>query len=125
MGRKGLTGLGAAVFTKLGALHYSYATDGGAVARETLEFFGKPVILNELRGMVSFSADGRSMQEEYTEADMGGQQSTSVFSGASIPLTASVISTDGTLRLGRSPDGVFVFRKLPPDGLASYLEDRL
>jgi len=123
--RKGLTGLGAAVFTKLGALHYSFAADGGAVAKETLEFFGKPVILNELRGTLSFSADGRSMQEEYTEADMGGQQSTSVFSGSFSTLTASVISTDGTLRIGRGPDGVLVFRKLPPGGLASYLEDQL
>ena len=123
--RKGLTGLGAAVFTKLGAIHYSFAADGGAVARETLEFFGKPVILNELRGSVSFSEDGRSMQEDYREADMGGQQSTAVFSGATTTLTASVISTDGSLRLGRSTDGVLVFRKLPPGGLASYLEDQL
>ena len=123
--RKGLTGLGAAVFTKLGALHYSFAADGSAVARETLEFFGKPVILNELRGTLSFSADGRSMQEEYTEADMGGQQSTSVFSGSFSTLTASVISTDGTLRIGRGPDGVHVFRKLPPGGLAAWLEDQL
>ena len=123
--RKGLTGLGAAVFTKLGALHYSFAADGGAVARETLEFFGKPVILNELRGTLSFSADGRSMQEEYTEADMGGQQSTSVFSGSFSTLTASVISTDGTLRIGRGPDGVLVFRKVPPGGLAAWLEDQL
>ena len=123
--RKGLTGLGAAVFTKLGALHYSFAADGSAVARETLEFFGKPVILNELRGTLSFSADGRSMQEEYTEADMGGQQSTSVFSGSFSTLTASVISTDGTLRIGRGPDGVLVFRKLPPGGLAAWLEDQL
>eukprot|EP00964_Phaeocystis_antarctica_P055281 scaffold32510_cov59-Phaeocystis_antarctica.AAC.1 len=65
------------------------------------------------------------MQEEYTEADMGGQQSTSVFSGSFSTLTASVISTDGTLRIGRGPDGVLVFRKLPPGGLASYLEDQL
>ena len=123
--RKGLTGLGAAVFTKLGALHFSYGADGSAVARETLEFFGKPVILNELRGTFSCSADGRSVQEKYTEADMGGQQSTSVFSGTTSTLTASLISTDGTLRIGRGPDGVLVFRKLPPGGLAAWLDDKL
>ena len=123
--RKGLTGLGAAVFTKLGALHFSYGADGSAVARETLEFFGKPVILNELRGTFSCSADGRALQEKYTEADMGGQPSTSVFSGTTSTLTASLISTDGTLRIGRGPDGVLVFRKLPPGGLAAWLDDKL
>lgn len=60
--RKGLTGLGAAPFTNLGALHCSFTADGRATARETLEFFGRPVILNELRGSVSFSEEGDDMQ---------------------------------------------------------------
>ena len=31
--RKGLTGLGSAPFTKLGALHFSFAPDGTVVAK--------------------------------------------------------------------------------------------
>ena len=60
--KKGLTGLGAAPFTNLGALHCSFTAAGKVTAKETLEFFGKPVILNELRGSISFSDDGDSMQ---------------------------------------------------------------
>jgi hypothetical protein len=60
--KKGLTGLGVAPFTNLGALHCSFTAAGRVTAKETLEFFGKPVIMNELRGTVSFSADGDSME---------------------------------------------------------------
>ena len=60
--RKGLTGLGGAPFTSPAALFYCY--DGGAVcAKEVLRLFGRPVLLNELRGEYGFSPDGALMQE--------------------------------------------------------------
>ena len=50
--RKGLTGLGGAPFTSPAALFYCY--DGGAVcAKEVLRLFGRPVLLNELRGEIT------------------------------------------------------------------------
>ena len=120
--RKGLTGLGVAPFTNVGALHFSFAEDGQATAKETLEFFGKPVILNELRGRVGFS-DEDTMREEYEAADLGGQASSSAFKGSSFTLLESAITSCGRLRLGRDDDtGVYVFKKLEPGGLASYLE---
>ena len=36
------------------------------------------------------------------QADLGGQPNSPAFSGAEATLTASAISTDGTLRVGRS-----------------------
>ena len=120
--RKGLTGLGVAPFTNVGALHFSFTEDGRATAKETLEFFGKPVILNELRGRVSFS-DEDTMQEKYEEADLGGQASSTVFKGSSFTLLESAITSCGRLRLGRDDEtGVYVFKALEPGGLASYLE---
>eukprot|EP00324_Dicrateria_rotunda_P002663 CAMPEP_0206159628 /NCGR_PEP_ID=MMETSP1474-20131121/6015_1 /ASSEMBLY_ACC=CAM_ASM_001110 /TAXON_ID=97495 /ORGANISM="Imantonia sp., Strain RCC918" /LENGTH=515 /DNA_ID=CAMNT_0053560465 /DNA_START=156 /DNA_END=1700 /DNA_ORIENTATION=- len=123
--RKGLTGLGAAPFTGLGALHFSFTAEGGVTAKETLAFFGRPVILNELRGAVGFSSDGLSMQEKYLEADMGGQQNSPAFREATATLAASVITSNGKLRLGRNADGILVFTKLPPGTLAAYLDETL
>lgn len=124
--RKGLTGLAAAPFTNLGALHFSFSDTGKVKARETLEFFGKPVILNELRGSASFSDDGDSMQESYDEADLGGQASSPAFSGSSFTLLESAITSCGTLRLGRDDDtGVYVFRKMASGELAAYLDETM
>lgn len=71
--RKGLTGLGAAPFTGLGALHFSFTAEGGVTAKETLAFFGRPVILNELRGAVGFSSDGLSMQVRHLSGGMASR----------------------------------------------------
>jgi hypothetical protein len=107
-------------------LHFSFSAEGSVTAKETLEFFGKPVILNELRGSASFTDDGDSMQETYDEADMGGQQRSPVFSGVTFTLLESAISSCGTIRLGRDDeDNVYVFRKLAPGELAAYLKDTL
>ena len=51
-----------APFTKLHALYYSYKKNGQVVAREVLEFWGQPVVLNELRGY----ALREEMQLEHT-----------------------------------------------------------
>lgn len=119
--RRGLTGLGAAPFTKLAALFFSFAPGGEVVAREILEFFGNPVIVNELRGAFGFSEDGASMQERYLEADIAGQQKSAAFQGATATLTDCRISADGTVRLGRNAGGVLLFKKLQPEQLGAYL----
>jgi len=131
--KKGLTGLGSAPFTQLSKLHFSFTTEGRVTARETLAFFGKPVILNELRGTVGFSENGMAMQEDYGQADLGGQANSPAFAGAEATLYDCLIaSADGlTLRVGRtSPDsttfkGVFVYRKLRPAELATYLDENM
>jgi len=124
--KRGLTGLGAAPFTGFVALHWSISGAGGVTVRETLDFFGKPVILNELRGELLFSDDGRSMREGYLEADIGGQQKSPSFKGAAATLEDSVISSDGSLRLGRwESGGILVFRKMGSGELAAYLEEQL
>jgi len=128
--KQGLTGLGAAPFTQPVVLHYSFAADGRVTAHETLAFFGKPVILNELRGETAFSDDGHDMREKYSEADLGGQQNSPAFQGADATLYASLITADGTLRLGRSaPFGkagrYYIYRKMPDGGVAQYLETNL
>jgi len=81
--------------------------------------------MNELRGAVGFSEDGLSMQEQYLEADMGGQQNSPAFRSATATIAASVITSDGKLRLGRTTDGLLVFRKMAPGQLASFLADNL
>ena len=119
--RKGLTGLGGAPFTSPAALFYCY--DGGAVcAKEVLRLFGRPVLLNELRGEYGFSPDGALMQERrcrdyprvpeitrdslptgalmqerFGDADLGGQRSSKEFAGATattrpISITGDVAS---------------------------------
>ena len=124
--KKGITGLGAAPFTNLGAVHCSFTAQGQATAKETLEFFGKPVILNELRGVVTFSDDGDAMQESYDSGDLGGQQNSPVFQGLTFTLLESAITSCGTLRLGRDDDvGVYVWRKLKPGGLANYHDEQM
>lgn len=47
--RKGLTGLGSAPFTSPVALFYTHKEDGQVLAKEVLEFFGNPVVVNEVR----------------------------------------------------------------------------
>ena len=127
--RKGLTGLGDAPFTNLAALHVSFTAAGKVTARETLTFFGKPVILNELRGSAGFSDEGDAMQETYTEADVGGQQSSPAFSPVECTLLQSGISSCGSVRLGRDvrkvrtyDTGVYVFRKMREGELDDYLK---
>ena len=65
-------------------------------------------------------------QESYDAGDLGGQQSSPAFKGLTFTLLESAITSCGTLRLGRDDDiGVYVWRKLPPGGLASYLEEQM
>lgn len=124
LARKGLTGLGAAPFTNLGALHWSFTAEGRVTCRETLEFFGKPVILNEVRGRFSFSDEGDDMLDTYEEGDLGGQQNSPAFTGADFTLLESAITSCGQLRLGRDDDeGVYVFLKLGEGGLNEYLDE--
>ena len=131
--KKGLTGLGSAPFTQLSKLHFSFTAEGRVTARETLTFFGKPVILNELRGSVGFSEDGMAMQEDYEQADLGGQANSPAFAGAEATLYDCLIATANgqTLRVGRtSPEsttfkGVFVYRKLRATELATYLDENM
>jgi len=120
--RRGLTGLGSAPFTKLGGLFFSYQPSGQVVAREVLEFFGNPVILNELRGAFGFNGDGTAMQEKYLEADLAGQKESQAFQGATATLVDCRISADGAVRIGRSAGGVLVFKKLVPGQLNEYLK---
>lgn len=122
--RKGLTGLGAAPFTNIDSLHVSFTAEGKVMAKETLTFFGKPVILNELRGAVSFTDDGDSMRESYDVADLGGQANSPAFSGTEFTLLESAITSCGTYRLGRDDGtGVFVFKKMREGELLEWLNE--
>ena len=56
---------------------------------------------------------------------MGGQCKSPAFSGATATLMASVITSDGSLRLGRDASGVLVFRKMEAGQMNAYLEDNL
>jgi len=131
--RKGLTGLGAAPFSKPVALFFRFLPSGEVVAKEVIEFFGQPVLLNELRGRFRFSADGICLQEEYTTADMGGQSNSPAFSVATATSRGLCITADGAVRLGRltgpdgnsaSADGYLVFKKLEDGRLERWLEER-
>ena len=70
------------------------------IAKEVLEFWGQPVVLNELRGGFTFSEDGLAMQEKYTMADMAGQQNTDAFGGATATLQDVRVTADGRMRIG-------------------------
>ena len=119
--RRGLTGLGSAPFTKLAGLFFSFGPSGDVIAKEVLEFFGNPVLMNELRGEASFSEDGSAMQEQYTAADLAGQQNSPQFNGATAVLTDCRITADGKMRIGRNKAGVLVFKKLVSGQLQEYL----
>ena len=123
--RKGLTGLGTAPFTNIASLHLSYTADGKVTAKEVLEFFGKPVILNELRGTFSFSDDGDSMVESYDSADVSGQANSPAFGRVGFELLESAITSCGTYRLGRDDStGVYVFKKMREGLFAEYLTEK-
>ena len=120
--RKGLSGLGAAPFTNIAALHVSHTADGKVTAKEVLEFFGKPTILNELRGTLSFTDDGDSIVESYDTADIGGKAGQSAM--VEFTLLESAITSCGEYRLGRDDDtGVYVFRKTREGAFAAYLDE--
>ncbi len=123
-GRRGLSGLGTAPFTRLAGLFFSISPEGAITAREVLSFWGKEVLLNELRGTVAFSQDGSSIQEKYEEADLAGQQNSNQFSGASAILSECRITADGSMRIGRVSNGVIVLKKLPEGALDAYLSEK-
>ena len=47
--------MGAAPFMNIAALHVSFSADGKVTTKEVLERFGELVVLNELRGTISFT----------------------------------------------------------------------
>ena len=67
-----MTGLGSAPFTSPLAVFYSYGSDGSVTAKEVLEFFGNPILVNELRGRFGFDESGAWLQEQYSAADLSG-----------------------------------------------------
>jgi len=131
--RRGLTGLGGAPFTAPLALFYHFDPSGAVVAKEVLEFFGRPILLNELRGEIGFSPNGRVLQERYSAADLGGIRDSSSFTGATATIRCACISSDGSMRLGCiDADGgigsagtaYFVYQRMGPGELDAWLEER-
>eukprot|EP00617_Octactis_speculum_P012738 CAMPEP_0185774048 /NCGR_PEP_ID=MMETSP1174-20130828/76512_1 /TAXON_ID=35687 /ORGANISM="Dictyocha speculum, Strain CCMP1381" /LENGTH=174 /DNA_ID=CAMNT_0028461041 /DNA_START=383 /DNA_END=907 /DNA_ORIENTATION=- len=126
--RQGLTGLGSAPFTSPRTIFFKFVETGDCVAKEVLEFFGRPVVVNECRGKFAFNSDGDIMQEKYSEADIGGQRNTNNFGGATATLLNVCITADGGMRVARLPDefgdarAFFVFKKLKPKELNVFLE---
>ena len=122
--REGLTGLGKAPFTNPVALFYRFEPTGTCLAKEVLEFFGQPIVLNELRGSFGFSGDGVWIQEQYNEADMSGVRNTDQFTSATATSRGVCISADGTLRLGMSNEQYFVFKKLGNGEMDGWLQSK-
>ena len=110
--RKGLTGLGAAPFTAPVALFYSLRSDGTITAKEVLEFFGNPCVLNELRGRFGFDGAGEWIQEKYESADLSGVAESPQFTEATATTKGVGITADGSLRLMFVNGDFFVFRRL-------------
>ena len=122
--RKGLTGLGVSPFTNVAALLMSCTGDGKVMTKEVLEFFGKPVILNELRGTLTFTDDGDSILESYDSADISGMQNAGGVSKIGFSLLESAITSCGKYRLGRDDEtGVYVFKKMREGLFAEYLAE--
>ncbi len=127
--RRGMTGLGAVPFTSPAAIFFRFNPDGSCVAKEVLQFFGQPVMLNELRGRFGFNPDGRVMQEKYQggDCDVGGQKNNPGFGGATATLANLCITADGALRLGCTPGAdprYFVFKKLEEGELDGWLAQK-
>ena len=122
--RKGLTGLGAAPLTSPVALFYSFQPDGSVTAKEVLNFFGRPVILNELRGKMSFDESGRWMQETYESADLSGVANSPQFTSATATTKGVCITQDGRLRVQFANEWFFVFKKLEEGELQAWLQER-
>jgi len=123
--RGGLTGLGTAPFTSPVTVFYVFDPSGAVIAKEVLEFFGRPVVVNELRGRFGFSEDGAWLQEKYSEADLSGARNSAQFTEATATSRAVCISADGALRLGFTPgSGFFVFKKLEVGQMNAWLEER-
>ncbi len=94
-----MTGLGAAPFTNVKHIFYRFEPTGEVLAKEVLEFFGQPVIMNEMRGVYGFAPDGVMMQEKYTTADLGGMKDNKGFAGATATLRSLCVTADGAMRL--------------------------
>ena len=127
--RRGMTGLGAVPFTSPAAIFFRFNPDGSCIAKEVLQFFGQPVMLNELRGRFGFNPDGRVMQEKYQggDCDVGGQKNNPGFGGATATLANLCITADGALRLGCTPGAdprYFVFKKLEEGELDGWLAQK-
>jgi hypothetical protein len=131
--RRGLTGLGGAPFTAPLAVFYRFGLSGTVIAKEVLDFFGRPILLNELRGKITFSPNGRVMQERYTAADLGGTRDSRSFTGATATIRCACVSADGSMRLGcvdgeggKKSGGTayFVYQKMGAGELEAWLEER-
>ena len=131
----GYSGLGKAPFTQPHAIFFTFTATGVVVCKEVLEFFGKPVVLNELRGKFGFDETGALVQEQYSEADMGGQRNSAAFAGATLTFLSgsiggkaaagSCITADGAMRLAAQVAGnepsYMVYKRLPLGALESFL----
>ena len=96
-------------------------------AKEVLKFFGKPVVLNELRGRFGFDDTGKRMQEQYFTGDLGGQKDNPQFQGATATQRHVPITADGKVRIGQAEggqEGWFVYKKLEPGMLEGYLSEK-
>ena len=123
--RKGLTSLGAAPCMNLCTLHVSFTAEGKVTTKEVLENFGEPIILNELRGTISFTEGGDSMLESYDTADMGGEANSPAFNGVEFALYESAITSCGEYRLGRDDGtGVYIFKKMREGVFTEYLDEK-
>jgi len=122
--RKGLTGLGSAPFTQPAALFYTHRDDGQIIAKEVLEFFGNPVVVNELRGKFGFDAGGEWMQEQYATADLSGVANSPQFTSATATTKGVAIVADGKMRVMFTNGFFFVFKKLGEGALNAWLQER-
>jgi hypothetical protein len=122
--RKALTGLGAAPFTAPVALFYTLGEDGSITAKEVLEFFGNPCVVNELRGKFGFDGGGTWIQEKYDSADLSGVANSPQFSEATATTKGVGITSDGSLRLGFVNGDFFAFKKLGEGELGGWLQEK-
>lgn len=126
--REGLTGLGAAPFTSPVKLFYSFSPTGEILAKEVLEFFGKPIIVNELRGRFGFNDDGEWMQEQYGSADLSGKRNSDQFTSATATSKGVCFTCEGSVRMGFTPSGnsgaYYVYRKLGEGEMNEWLQSK-
>ena len=127
--RGGLSGLGRAPFTGPEAIFVTFEGSGEVTAREVLKFFGRPVVLNELRGRFGFDDKGLRIQEQYFTGDVGGQKDNPQWQGATTTQKDVLITADGMVRIGQADDGAsdagwFVYKKLEPGMMQGYLTEK-
>jgi len=122
--RQGITGLGSAPFTEPAGLFYRFDADGSVLAKEVLELFGKPILLNELRGKFLFDDSGEWLQEQYSSADLAGVADNPEFTSAKFTTQGNGFTSSGDLRIHATSSGFNVYRRMPDGQLESWLQER-